>query len=292
MRPIVTACGIAALALAGCSKAPDSTMAGDTVASAGSDTGATVPAAPAIAITAAPGVVFNYRYGFRLPPRAIAGAQEAHAAACEKLGIARCRITGMDYRVLGESAISGTLTFKLDPAIARAFGKQGVELVQAAKGTLVNAAITGTDAGAAIDRAATARDEAAAAVRRADAQLARSGAGAAERAELQRQRAAAANAARDAAGMVADGRAGLATTPMQFDYDSGASIRGFDSSAPLTSAFDTLLGSAQVTLAVLLGAVALLGPPALMLAVLLFLWRRLAGPLRRRLARDRGTPPA
>ncbi|MCU6455518.1 hypothetical protein LPN01_15670 [Sphingomonas sp. A2-49] len=281
MRRIMAGCGLAALALAGCSKAPDSTGTMEAPAA----TGDTVPAAPGIAVTAAPGVAFNYRYGFRLPPRAIAAAQEAHAAACEKLGIARCRITGMDYRVMGENAIRGTLAFKLDPAIARAFGKQGVDLIQAARGTLVSATITGTDAGAAIERAAATRDDAAAAARRAEAQLARPGAGAAERAELQRQRAAAATAARDAAGVVADNRASLATTPVQFDYDSGDAIRGFDSSAPLTSALDTMVGSAQVTLAVLLGAIAIFGPPGLALAIVVLLWRRVRGPLRRRVAR-------
>lgn len=90
MRASGTAVCIAIAMLAGCSKAPDGTDA-----PAASDTAG----APGIAVTAAPGVAFNYRYGFRLPPRAIAAVQEAHASTCEKLGIARCRITGMDYPV-------------------------------------------------------------------------------------------------------------------------------------------------------------------------------------------------
>ena len=44
-------------------------------------------AAPGIVPTAAPGVAFAYTYGFRMPDAAISGAQEAHAAACEKLGL-------------------------------------------------------------------------------------------------------------------------------------------------------------------------------------------------------------
>ncbi|KIU27081.1 hypothetical protein SR41_11495 [Sphingomonas melonis] len=263
---------IAIAMLAGCSKAPDGTDA-----PAASDTAG----APGIAVTAAPGVAFNYRYGFRLPPRAIAAVQEAHASTCEKLGITRCRITGMDYRVVGENDIRGSLHFKLDPAIARAFGKRGIDIVQDAKGTLVSAEITGTDAAEAIERAGGTQAEAAAAVARADAALARTDASAEERAELQRQRAAAATAARDAAATAADNRASLARTPMTFDYESGDAVRGFDTSAPLTSALDTMVASGQVTLAVLLGIVAIFGPPAIVFVIGLLLWRRMRRPVAR-----------
>ena len=272
MRASGTAVCIAIAMLAGCSKAPDGTDA-----PAASDTAG----APGIAVTAAPGVAFNYRYGFRLPPRAIAAVQEAHASTCEKLGIARCRITGMDYRVVGENDIRGSLHFKLDPAIARAFGKRGIDIVQDAKGTLVSAEITGTDAAEAIERAGGTQAEAAAAVARADAALARSDASAEERAELQRQRAAAATAARDAAATAADNRASLARTPMTFDYESGDAVRGFDTSAPLTSALDTMVASGQVTLAVLLGIVAIFGPPAIVFVIGLLLWRRMRRPVAR-----------
>lgn len=272
MRASGTAVCIAIAMLAGCSKAPDNTDA-----PAASDTAG----APGIAVTAAPGVAFNYRYGFRLPPRAIAAVQEAHASTCEKLGIARCRITGMDYRVVGENDIRGSLRFKLDPAIARAFGKRGIDIVQDAKGTLVSAEITGTDAAEAIERAGGTQAEAAAAVARADAALARSDASAEERAELQRQRAAAATAARDAAATAADNRASLARTPMTFDYESGDAVRGFDTSAPLTSALDTMVASGQVTLAVLLGIVAIFGPPAIVFVIGLLLWRRMRRPVAR-----------
>jgi hypothetical protein len=272
---------IIASALAGCSKAPDSASRQGDAPSGFAQTGDTVSAGPGIAVTAAPGVAFNYQYGFRLPPRAIAGAQEAHAQACEKLGIARCRITGMDYRVFGENDIRGTLRFKLDPAIARAFGKQGVDMIQAAKGTLVAASITGTDAGEAIARATATRNDAAGAVRRSEAELARTGVTPEERAELQRQRAAAASAVREAADTVADNRASLARTPVQFDYESGDAVRGFDTSAPLTSALDTMVASGQVTLAVLLGIIAIFGPPAIVFVVVLLLWRRMRGPIER-----------
>ena len=54
-----------------------------------------------------------------------AGPGEARADL-RALGVARCRITGMRYRVVNENDIEAMLAFKLDPAIARRFGQQGV----------------------------------------------------------------------------------------------------------------------------------------------------------------------
>src|SRR4051794_40271686 len=54
---------------------------------------------PNIALSAAPRVAFNYAYDFNLPDERISATQEAHASECEKLGLARCRITGMSYMV-------------------------------------------------------------------------------------------------------------------------------------------------------------------------------------------------
>jgi hypothetical protein len=63
-------------------------------------------AGPNVAVTAAPGVAFNYRYAYRLANARIQAAQEAHAQMCEKLTVARCRITGMRYSLVNERDIS------------------------------------------------------------------------------------------------------------------------------------------------------------------------------------------
>ncbi|MGZ8421284.1 MAG: hypothetical protein ACXWU3_17635, partial [Allosphingosinicella sp.] len=105
---------------------------------------------PNVSPTAAPGVAFNYRYAFRLPAERIAQVQEQHARTCEGLGIARCRITGMRYRVVNERDIEAMLAFKLEPTIARRFGQAGVEAVAEAEGVLVESEITGTDVGTSI----------------------------------------------------------------------------------------------------------------------------------------------
>ncbi|MGY4398879.1 hypothetical protein ACVWZA_004089 [Sphingomonas sp. UYAg733] len=264
------------LALAACSPAPDRAEMSQKDAAMESAPAASQAdsAALGIAVTAAPGVAFTYRYAFRLPSERISAAQEAHAVACEKLGIARCRITGMRYRLLGENNIEAMLSFKLDPAIARAFGKSGIAEVTAAKGTLVDAEITGTDAGAAIDRLTTQRSRASDELHRIDGELARPKLTASERAELQRQRAEIVQNISATDDSRAEQRESLATTPMTFNYESGAAIRGFDASAPLSSALDTGIGSVQITIAVLLGAIAIFGPPGLIVLLGWLAWRR------------------
>ena len=177
-----------------------------------------------IAVTAAPGVAFAYHYAFRLPSARIAGAQEAHAQACEKLGIARCRITGMRYQLIGENNVEAMLAFKLDTTIARAFGKYGIGAIEAAQGTLVDAEITGTDAGAAISQLNVQRARAAAEQKRIDAELTKPKLSQEERAELQRQRADSTQTINAANDSTADQRESLADTPMVFDYGSGKAV--------------------------------------------------------------------
>ena len=240
------------------------------------------PAAPGIALTAAPGVAFDYRYAFSLTPTAIATAQEEHAQACERLGINRCRITGMRYQLLGENDIQGMLSFKLDPAIAREFGKDGIAKIQAMKGRLVDAEISGTDAGEAIDRSTETQTAAAAELKRTEARLATKGLGGSEAADLRTQREELRRSVAASATSIADNRASLATTPMTFQYRSGNAVRGFDASAPITSALDTVVASTQTTVAIILGLIAVFGPPALALGLLWLLWRRFGAPLRRR----------
>ncbi|MBB4152771.1 hypothetical protein GGQ80_000659 [Sphingomonas jinjuensis] len=264
------------LALAACSKAPDADDAADAPS-----------AGPAVNVTAAPGVAFTYAYRFRLPAARIAGAQEAHAQACERLGVSRCRITGMRYQLAGENDIRAALEFKLDPTLARAFDKRGIDAITAAQGTLVDADITGQDAGAALARLATDRTRAIDEQRRLDAQLATAGSRASDRDTLQNQRADAARRLASLDDEAAGQRASLVTTPMSFAYDSGPAIAGFDASAPIRSAAAIAIGSAQLTLGVALGTAAAFGPPLLLLVLFWLGWRRLGPSILRRFVVER-----
>lgn len=177
-------------------------------------------------------------------------------------------------RTLGENHVEASLSFKLHPAIARGFGKAGIGMVEASEGQLVDAEITGTDAATQIDQLDTQREDIQGQIARIDIQLPRSGLRAEERAELQRQRAALQGESSAVRDSTREQRERLANTPMTFDYRSGKAIRGFDLSAPFSSALDMLVGSAQVTLATLLGLLALVGPPALVFGLGWLVWRR------------------
>ncbi|HEX8214527.1 MAG TPA: hypothetical protein VF582_03535 [Allosphingosinicella sp.] len=191
---------------------------------------------PNVGPSAAPGVAFNYRYAFRLPGERVAAVQEQHAAACERLGLARCRITGMRYRLINEEDIEGMLAFKLDPAIARQFGKAGVEAVGRAEGMLVDSEISGVDAGSAIQAANRADAQLSDDLRRIEAQLARTGLQSEERARLQSEAQQLRTTIRSNRASRDEQQESLATTPMVFQYGPGDLVPGFDTRAPVQSA--------------------------------------------------------
>ncbi|MEO5587399.1 MAG: DUF4349 domain-containing protein [Novosphingobium sp.] len=246
-------------------------------------------AAPGINVTAAPGVAFSYRYAFVVPDKKISALQEQHAAACEKLGPARCRITGMRYSLGAADHVSGELEFKLAPDIARQFGKDGIAAVEQAAGKLVDARIDGRDVGTQITasqgRSAALRAELA----RIEAQLASGRAKDEERAELQ-SRAASIREQLSAEGATRqEGQEALANTPMEFAYagDAGFSF----GSNPFADAGDTAWGSFTTMVSVVLLVVGAGLPWVLLLAVLLFAWRSRPGRwVKSRIQRTRPAP--
>jgi hypothetical protein len=183
---------------------------------------------PGIAPTAAPGVAFNYRYAFRLPAARISTVQEQHAQACEKAGPDRCRITGMRYRLVNDRDIEAMLAFKLDPALAREFGKQGIDAVTQAEGMLVDSEISGVDVGTQIQAAGRSMAEMEEELREVEARLARTGLRSSERAELQAQAARIRESIRAVRAGREQNRESLAKTPMVFHYGSGDLAPGFD----------------------------------------------------------------
>lgn len=271
-----------ALFLAGCSpksgSGPQDTGSADSAASTEAFDAA-ANRGPGISVTAAPGVAFNYNYLFRLPGQGIAKAQEAHAQACEKLGIGRCRITGMHYAVGDDPAdVTATLDLKLDPTIARKFGTDGIDAIVKAGGRLGGADITGNDAGSAV----TAIDRRSAQVRaellEIDQRLSTLPAKAPERVALTER----AGELREqlAEGKISrDGQVdSLANTPMTFRYAATSAIPGFDSGAPLFTGY--LIGKQSLLFALtVLIVVISVGAPWLAFA-LLFGWIYRASGLR------------
>lgn len=207
---------------------------------------------PGISPTAAPGVAFNYRYAFRMPNSKIAAVQEQHAATCEKLGIAKCRIVGMRYRLVDSETVEAMLAFKLDPMIARHFGKDGIAAVNAAQGMLVDSEISGVDEGANIKASEARSAQQRAELAELDRKIADKSTPSMTRSELQLR----ANAIRQSLmGEVqtrANSEEALANTPMVFVYGSGSSIPGWDGESPIKGAWSTAVTSFMTALGVIL----------------------------------------
>lgn len=210
---------------------------------AGEPMSADAVAGPNVRVSAAPGVAFNYRYAFRVPDAKIAAVQEEHAAACETLGLSRCRITGMRYSLIDEDEVNASLAFKLDPSIARKFGKDAIASVEKAKGILVDSQIQGVDVGSGISASQRRSSDLQAELTRIEARLKAGGMGDRERTELQEQ----ARRLREQLDGERDtrrsGEEQLATTPMEFSYSGGEGIPGFGSGNPFAGAWETAIAS-------------------------------------------------
>jgi hypothetical protein len=227
------------------------------------------PASPDIAVSAAPDVGFTYRYAFALPAMRIAAVQEEHAQACEKLGLNRCRITGMRYRQVNERRIEAMLAFKLDPTIARQFGKTGIDAVDRAEGELTDSEITGEDAGAAIKAASRGIAQMTDDLRRIEQQLARRGLAAIERDRLQSEAQQLRRAIRASQDTRSEREESLATTPMAFTYDTIAGAPSLGDA--LKRAWENVLTGTAFLILALITLLPWLGLAALVWVILIML---------------------
>ena len=225
---------------------------------------------PNIGVTAAPGVAFDYRYEFRLPPTRIAEVQEQHAQMCERLTVARCRITGLYYRVNNAHNIEANLAFRLDPAIARTFGRDAVQVVAGAEGMLSESEITGTDVNPTIHQANRSLAELQADLQRIEGQLRATHLDPDEKARLEEQAQQLREQIRAAGAQRDEAQASLATTPMVFRYASGEPTLA----QSLQDSADSFLDSAAILLRVLIALLPWAIAAALVWAVVRYVRRR------------------
>ena len=214
---------------------------------------------PDVSPSAAPGVAFDYRYRFGLPDAKISVAQEAHAAACEKLGIDTCRITGMTFDLDERDRVSASLNLSIDATLARGFGKQAITAVDQAGGRLRSVAITGEDQNPTIDAAAARERDAEGAASSVDTSLNETGEKF-DRSMLREQARQARSAATEAREQGAVARAKVSSTPLHFAYAGGGAGRGFGGTNPVTEAWHLFVDSLATMIAVGLKALALILP--------------------------------
>ncbi|MBB5685426.1 hypothetical protein [Sphingobium boeckii] len=263
------------VALAGCSKPQERSDQPN------ADVAEEALSAPNIGPTAAPGVAFNYRYAFRLPATRIGEVQERHAQACEKLGIDRCRITGMRYRLVNNHDVDAMLAFKLEPTLARQFGKDGIAAITQAKGMLVDSEISGEDVGTAITVAQKAEARLRSERARIEARLKAPNLPAAERARLDAELADLARSTEASTAGREEKQESLATTPMVFNYGSGELIPGFDARSPLREAFGTAGATIVGVVAFLIVVLGGLIPFAILGGAIGFAWRAIRPTIRK-----------
>lgn len=226
---------------------------------------------------ASPGVAWRFTYDYALDDRRIEAVQERHAARCEELGTDRCRITGLRYFVGQEDEVSGMLELRLQPAIARQFGKAALADVRSADGKLVRTEFTGEDVGTEVATARQTGEQLAAS--RADLQrrIDAAPAGSTERAELQRQLSALIAQADEQRRVAASGTQRLTFTPVTLNYFGEGGIPGFREN-PLKAGFRLMMSSFVTLISFTLQAIGLLLPWLLLLGLLVLLWR--SRPLR------------
>jgi hypothetical protein len=197
--------------------------------------------------------------------------QEEHAAACEKLGPSRCRITGMRYDLVRGGDITGSLSVSLDRNIARAFGKDGIAAASKLGGKLTSASIDGQDMAAQIAAAKGSSTSSANRIADLEKQLARTDLGDRERAELREQLEMVRSSRDESRGSVTMAEAQVALTPMTMRYDGSGTMALSDN--PLTSAGGAFVASATSVLSLLLFGLAY-GLPWIALALAaVALWR-------------------
>jgi hypothetical protein len=270
---LIVAITTALLLVAGCSQKSensDSPQAGHAESAAVDSAGESIKAGPDIGGVVAPGVAFTYDYAFTLPAKAISGVQREHAAACEKLGTSRCRVTGMRYEQPREDEVVAKLDFLLAPDLAHRFGSEGIAAVEAADGKVDNASVNGEDTGGAIVLSQQNSATITAEVARLDARLNAGGLGKGERAELTQRVEALRAQLRDEEQVRRGKEASIASTPVSFAYSSQGLL---GSPGSFGKAAGASLVGIEDTLAVMLLLAGYALPWLLLAAVAILLWR-------------------
>lgn len=247
-------------------------------ASADSDGAARAPgASPSVA----PGVAFAYRFNFELADDNVSRAQDRHVTACERLGTARCRVTGLNYEQEKDGPVTASLSFLLDPALARSFARDAVDSVSELDGSLLDSSVGGEDVGTGIAASQQASATMGGDVARLEARLRQPGLSAGERRDISAQIEGLRGRLNEEEATRRGGEARLASTPVEFSYRGTTGVAGFDSNRPFASAWAASTDSFGSAAAVLLMLVGLLLPWALMAGGIILAVRWLRGRMAR-----------
>lgn len=271
----LAAFSVVAIVLSACSQESGERIAADEMA------------APDVRPSSAPGVAFRFSYDYSLDDDIISAVQEAHAASCEKLGLAKCHITGLTYNIDSRKRVTGMLQVKLDPAIARQFGKQATATVAQNDGELVRSEFRGEDVGTQIGAGQDRQADLQSRIADIEKRLASLNAGDREATQLQAQLEQLRREVAEARSQVKEGQQQLASTPMTFNYFGEGGIAGFDEN-PIKASWRLMVESTVTMISIVLKVFGALLPWGLLLLLLVALarsrparaardwWRRMA----------------
>lgn len=231
----------------------------------------------------APGVAFAYHFNFKLPDDKVSLAQDAHIAACARLGRTKCQVTNLAYEKQEDGPVNGRITFLLDPASARGFTRDAVDAVQRQDGELVDSQVGGEELATGITDSQAQSARMGGDLSRIEARLRQPGLSNGERAQLQQQ---AERLRGDMSNEERGRQAGeqrLASTPVEFVYSGNTGITGLDSSRPFASALSASSSSFGTAAAMVMMVIGYALPWVLMLGGVVLLWRF----VRRYIGKDR-----
>ncbi len=231
-------------------------------------------ATPNVSPTAAPGVVFNYRYAFALDASGIAPIQEKHAATCEALSIQRCRITGLSFRRSGSDSVYAELELAIQPDLARRFGRDASALVEASKGTVSSVEIgtrnvsdTIAEGTRSVQAARQDRERLGAAARQTNGR---------GRSDIEQQVTNARQQENEAQVRVNAAQAALALTPMQFEYSTSGFVPGYSLQKTAANAFASAVWILNALFALLVTIASIAIPLGLLALAWSHVWKWLS----------------
>jgi len=189
----------------------------------------------------------------------------------------------MRYRLVDQKDIEAMLALRLDPRLARQFGKDATGVVQKSDGMLVDQEITGEDVGSRIAAARKSEAELRDELARIEAELSRkvpmirgnvAPQAAVDRQSLLDRAEEIRRQLRDLSERKDSDKEALAGTPMVFNYGSGSVVPGFDVRSPLRDALQTSGENLIGGFAAILVIVLTLLPWLLVATLAIWLFRR------------------
>jgi hypothetical protein len=270
----LSACGQRSEEAGGLAKTEVMNSAEAVDASAVADAASEGMTAPRIDQSVAPGVAFDFNYAFSLPEARISAAQEEHASLCGRLGISRCRVTGMTFNKERNGEVDARLSFKIDPALALSFGRDAAELVEKLEGKLESSTVTGEDVGTSIIAGDKSAEALRAELRQIEAQLKIPNLSKQVRGQLVERQNQINSELRNLKVQRDDQVESLATTPMAFTYEPSEAVLGFDRGTAVQQGLSVGASSFGAMLSVIAFALGAAGPWVLLAGAGYWLIRR------------------